>query len=131
MTPLLQTRYDCKNISAVFLLLMSLSMLTMGLSFTYPTMSLLTIPSLVVAGLSYGVGVGPTAPILMSTLFSPNMKSTGITIGRVARALVDAVQLKVGTCMIEIILKFFYYFSFSPWPARTWGWEEFSSLFQD
>ena len=56
MTPLLQTRYDCKNISAVFFILMSLSMLTMGLSFTYPAMSLLTIPSLVVAGLSFGLG---------------------------------------------------------------------------
>ena len=91
----LQSRFDCKNISAFFLLLTSLSMLTMGLSFTYPAMSLLTIPSLVVAGLSYGLGVGPAPNILMSTLFTQNMKTTGVTTGRVARALVNTIQLKV------------------------------------
>ena len=79
----------------MFLLVTSLSMMTMGLSFTYPALSLLTIPSLVVAGLSYGLGVGPAPNILMSTLFSQNMKTTGVTTGRVARALVNTVQLKV------------------------------------
>ena len=96
LTPLLQSRYDCKNISAVFLLLMSLSMMMMGLSFTYPAMSMLTIPSLVVSGVSYGLGVGPAPPILTSTLFPQNMKSTGITIGQVVRALVNTIQFKVG-----------------------------------
>ena len=51
----------------------------------------------VVAGLSFGLGVGPAPPILMSTLFSPNMKSTGITIGFVVRALVNTIQFKVGS----------------------------------
>ena len=97
MSPFLQARFDCKDISAVFLLVTSLSMLTMGLSFTYPALSLLTIPSLVVAGLSYGLGLGPAPNILMSTLFSQNMKTTGITTGLVIRALVNTVQFKVGT----------------------------------
>ena len=97
LTPLLQSRYDCSDISAVFLLVTSLAMMTMGLSFTYPALSLLTIPSLVVAGLAYGLGLGPAPNILMSTLFSQNMKTTGITMGLVTRALVNTVQFKVGT----------------------------------
>ena len=96
LTPLLQSRYDCKNISIVFLLLMSLSMMLMGLSFTYPAMSVLTIPCLVVSGLSYGLGIAPAPPNLMSTLFTQNMKSTGISIGQVVKALVNTVQFKVG-----------------------------------
>ena len=60
LTPLLQSRYDCKNISTFFLLVTSLAMLMMGLSFTYPAMSMLIIPCLVVAGLSYGLGQSPT-----------------------------------------------------------------------
>ena len=96
-TPLLQSRFDCKDISAAFLLVTSLSMMMMGLSFTYPAMSMMTIPSLVVAGLAYGLGLGPAPNILMSTLFSQNMKSTGITTGLATRALVNTVQFKVGT----------------------------------
>ena len=95
LTPLLQSRFDCKDISAMFLLVTSLTMMMMGLSFTYPALSMLTIPCLVVAGLSYGLGVGPAPPILMSTLFSQNMKSTGITIGQVVRALANTIQFKV------------------------------------
>ena len=59
LTPPLQSRYDCKNICTVFLLTTSLSMAMMGLSFTSPAMSGLTIPCLVVAGLSFGLGQGP------------------------------------------------------------------------
>ena len=70
VTPLLQSRYDCKDIMALFLLLTSLTMVAMGLSFTYPALSMLTIPSLVVGGLAYGLGLGPAPNILMSTLFS-------------------------------------------------------------
>ena len=95
LTPLLQSRYDCKNISIVFLVVTSLTMVLMGLSFTYPAMSVLTIPCLVVSGLSYGLGVGPAPPNLMSTLFTQNMKSVGITIGHVVRSLVNTTQLKV------------------------------------
>ena len=132
VTPLLQSRYDCKDISIVFLVVNSLTMVAMGLSFTYPALSLLTIPCLVVSGLSYGLGVGPAPPNLMSTLFTQNMKSTGITIGQVVRALVNTTQLKVGAFEIEIKLdNLICTFSFSPWPARIWGWEQFSSSFQE
>ena len=55
VSPFLQARFDCKDISAVFLLVTSLSMLMMGLSFTCPDLSMMTIPSLVVAGLAYGL----------------------------------------------------------------------------
>ena len=64
LTPLLQSRYDCKNISAFFLLVTSLAMLMMGLSFTYPAMSLLIMPSLVVAALSFGLGQSPTLSLV-------------------------------------------------------------------
>ena len=103
MSPLLQSRYDCKNISAVFLLVTSLAMVMMGLSFLYPALSMLTMPSLVVAGLSFGLGVAPAPSILMSTLFPQNMKTTGVTIGRISRALVNTVQLKVGFVLIATL----------------------------
>ena len=64
LTPLLQSRYDCKNISAFFLLVTSLAMMMMGMSFTYPAMSLLTIPCLVVSALSYGLGQSPTLSLV-------------------------------------------------------------------
>ena len=49
-------------------------MLMMGLSFTFPSLSLLTLPSLVVVGLTYGLKVGPGPNILISTLFTQKMK---------------------------------------------------------
>ena len=50
--------------------------------------------AMVVAGLAYGLGVGPPPFSLMSTLYSQNMKTTGITIGQVVRALVNTIQFK-------------------------------------
>ena len=56
----MQSRYDCKKTFSLFLLTTSLSMAMMGLSFTYPAaLSGLTIPCLVVAGLSFGLGQAP------------------------------------------------------------------------
>ena len=51
---------------------MAISMLGLGLSFLYPDTlgSYLSIPCLVVAGASYGLGVGPVPFILMSSLFT-------------------------------------------------------------
>ena len=72
-------------------------MLMMGLSFTFPSLSMLSLPCLVVSGLSYGLGVGPTSFILMSTLFTQQMKTTGMVTGQVVRALVNTIQLKVLT----------------------------------
>ena len=95
LTPLLQSRFDCRDINAVFLLVNALSMLMIGLSFTFPSLSMLSLPCLVVSSLSYGLGVGPTSYILMSTLFTQQMKTTGMVTGQVVRALVNTVQLKV------------------------------------
>ena len=97
LTPLLQSRFDSRDINSVFLLVSSLSMLMMGLSFTFPTLSMAKLPCLVVSSLSYGLGVGPTCYILMSSLFTQQMKTTGMVTGQVVRALVNTVQLKVHT----------------------------------
>ena len=76
-------------------------MLLMGLSFTFPSLSLAMVPCLVVSGLSYGLGVGPASYILMSSLFTQHMKTTGMVTGQVARALVNTVQLKVHKRKVE------------------------------
>ena len=62
MSPLLQSRLDCKYINIIFLTTTAASMLGLGLSFLYPSLGpALAIPCLVVAGASYGLGVGPVA----------------------------------------------------------------------
>ena len=48
-------------------------MAMMGLSFTYPAMSVLPIPCLVVAGLSYGLGQGP--PLSLVKIRTDNVLS--------------------------------------------------------
>ena len=97
LTPLLQSRFDCRDINAVFLLVNALSMMMMGLSFTFPSLSMLSLPCLVVSSLSYGLEVGPSCYILMSSLFTQQMKTTGMVTGQVARALSNTLQLKVLT----------------------------------
>ena len=97
LTPLLQSRFDCRDINAVFMLGTAVSMLMMGLSFTFPSLSMAMLPCLVVSSFFYGIGVGPTCYILMSTLFTQHMKTTGMVTGQVVRALVNTVQLKVQT----------------------------------
>ena len=69
-------------------------MLLMGLSFTFPSLSVAKLPCLVVSGLSYGLGVGPAAYILMSSLFTQHMKTAGMVTGQVVRALANTLQLK-------------------------------------
>ena len=98
-----------------------MAMMTMGLSFTYPALSLLTIPSLVVAGLSYGLGVGPAPNILMSTLFTQNMKTNGVTTGRIARALVNTIQLKVTESLVLILPPRCNIFQIFPWISEAVG----------
>ena len=95
----LQTKLDCKHINMIFLTTMSLSMLGLGLSFLYPSTlgSYLSIPCLVVAGASYGMGVGPVANVLMSALFPQKIKSLGLAISNAVHALVFFTLLKVGT----------------------------------
>ena len=96
VSPLLQSRLDCKYINMIFLSSMSVSMLGLGLSFLYPNLgSYLSIPSLVVAGASYGLGVGPVPTILMSSLFTQKDKSLGFAISQTSRALLGFAQMKV------------------------------------
>ena len=97
MSPLLQSKLDCKYINIIFLATMSLSMVGLGLGFLYPDTlgSYLSIPGLVVAGASYGLGVGPVSYILMSSLFTEKDKSRGVAISQTCRALSNFTQQKV------------------------------------
>ena len=96
VSPLLQSRLDCKYINMIFLSSMSASMLGLGLSFLYPSLGpALSIPSLVVAGASYGLGVGPVPYILMSSLFTQKDKSRGVAISLTCRSFLGFVQMKV------------------------------------
>ena len=95
-SPLLQSRLDCKYINMIFLATMSVSTLGLGLSFLYPSIgSYLSMPSLVVAGASYGLGVGPVPTILMSSLFTQKDKSLGFAFSRTSRALTGFALMKV------------------------------------
>ena len=95
-SPLMQSRLDCKYINIIFLTTMSASMLGLGLSFLYPSLGpALSIPCLVVAGASYGLGVGPVVYILMTALFTQKNKSVGVAISQTSRALTGFAQMKV------------------------------------
>ena len=96
VSPALVARLDCKYIALSFLASMSASMLGVGLSFLYPSLGpVLAIPCLVVAGASYGLGVGPVAYVLMSSLFTQDKKSLGLAFAQTSRALIVFGQLKV------------------------------------
>ena len=97
-SPLLQSRLDCKYINSIFLTTMAASMLCLGLSFLHPDTlgSYIALPSLVVAGASYGLGVGPVANVLMASLFPQKTKSLGVAISKTAHLLVMFTLLKVG-----------------------------------
>ena len=97
VSPLLQSGLDCKYINMIFLSSMAASMLGLGLSFLYLATlgSYLSIPSLVVAGASYGLGVGPVPYILMSSLFTQKDKSTGVALSQIYKAFLGFAQMKV------------------------------------
>ena len=96
-SPMIQSRLDCKYINIIFLTTMAASTLGLGLSFLQPSLgSSLSVPCLVVAGASYGLGVGPVVYILMTALFTQENKSVGVAISQISRALFGFVQMKVG-----------------------------------
>ena len=96
VSPVLVARLDCKYIALTFLASMSASMLGVGLSFLYPSLGpALAIPCLVVAGASYGLGVGPVPYILMSSLFTQKDKSNGVAFSQIYKALLGFAQMKV------------------------------------
>ena len=66
----------------------------MGLSFMFPSLSSLSIPCLVFAGLCYGLGVGPVSFVLMSSLYPQKMKSAGVAASQTMKAVIVLIQLK-------------------------------------
>ena len=95
-SPLMQSRLDCKYINIIFLTTTATSMLGLGLSFLQPSLGpSLSVPCLVVAGASYGLGVGPVPYILMSSLFTQKDKSRGVAISLTCRSFLGFVQMKV------------------------------------
>ena len=87
---------DCKDINIIFLTTISVSMTGMGFSFLFPTLGpQLAIPCLVVAGASYGLGVGPVSFILMSSLFTQKNKTLGAVFAQTTKALTIFLQVKV------------------------------------
>ena len=106
VSPLLQSRLDCKYINMIFLASMSASMLGLGLSFLYPSLGpALSIPCLVVAGASYGLGVGPVPHMLMTTLFPQRSKSLGATLASICRMVAVFAQIKVSRSLAPIIIR--------------------------
>ena len=100
VSPVLVARLDCKYIALTFLASMSASMLGVGLSFLYPSLGpALAIPCLVVAGASYGLGVGPVPHMLMTTLFPQRSKSLGATLASICRMVAVFAQIKVSRGM--------------------------------
>ena len=95
VSPFILSRLDCRPHFVFFILIIASSTLTMGLSILFPTLSFLSLPSLVLVGSVYGLGVGPVPFVLMSTLFPQKYKSIGLATSQIARALAVCLQLKV------------------------------------
>ena len=95
VSSLILSKLDCRIVNIIFLILNSLSMVAMGLSFMFPSLPSLSIPCLVIAGLCYGLGVGPVSFVLMSSLYPQKMKSAGVAVSQTCRALIVLIQLKV------------------------------------
>ena len=96
-SPLLLSRMDCKHINMIFLTSIALSMAGIGASFHLPSLPgpWLAIPCLVVAGASYGLGVGPVSFVLMSSLFTQKNKSLGVAFAQTTRQAAVLIQVKV------------------------------------
>ena len=96
----LQTKLDCKHINIIFYISMGFSMLGLALSFFYPSLGkYVSIPCLVVAGASFGLGVGPVAYVLMASLFQQKDKSLGVAFSQTSFSLMIFTLLKVGRNM--------------------------------
>lgn len=107
-SPFLLSRLDCKYINMIFLTSMAMSMAGIAVSFQFPGLlgPRLAIACLVVAGASYGLGVGPVSFVLMSSLFPQKYKSLGVAFGQITRLTVVLVQVKVVSHMKRLRLKF-------------------------
>ena len=99
------SKLDCRIVNITFLVLNSLTMMMMGLSFMFPNLSILSIPCLVLSGLCYGLGVGPVSFVLMSSLYPQKMKSAGVAVSQTSKAIIVLLQLKVGIKYFRLVLK--------------------------
>ena len=97
----LQSKLDCKHINIICYTFTSFSMLGLALSFLYPSIlgTYVSIPCLVVAGASFGLGVGPVAFVLMASLFQQKDKSLGVAFSQTSFSLMIFTLLKVGRNM--------------------------------
>ena len=102
------SKLDCRIVNIIFLILNSLSMMAMGVSFMFPSLSSLSIPCLVFSGLCYGLGVGPVSFVLMSSLYPQKMKSAGVAVSQTCRALIVLIQLKVCSLHIAEVESIFF-----------------------
>ena len=76
-------------------------MLGLGLSFLQPSLGpYLSLPCLLVAGASYGLGVGPASFILMASIFTQKNKSLGVAMSQISRTTFVLAQMKVGVTVI-------------------------------
>jgi len=99
-SPFILSRIDCRPHFTFFLIAIASGMLAMGVSIIFPALSFLSIPSLVLVGGFYGLGVGPVPFVLMSTLFPQKYKSAGLAASQVARAVAVCLQLKAFPYML-------------------------------
>ena len=76
-------------------------MLGLGLSFLQPSLGpYLSLPCLLVAGASYGLGVGPASFILMSSIFTQKNKSLGVAMSQISRTTFVLAEMKVRVTVI-------------------------------
>jgi len=101
VSPVIMARINTRPQFVVALVAMAVTQGVMGLSFLVPSFSSLSIPCLILAGLCYGMGVGPVPFVTMSALFPQKYRSMGVSAGQVTRAVMVCLQLKVFPYLIE------------------------------
>jgi len=94
ISPFVMARVDTRPQFMTALLVSAVAQVCMSVSLYLPSCSFLAMPSLVVAGLTYGLGVGPVPFVTMSVIFPQRYKSLGMSVGQITRALVVTLQLK-------------------------------------
>jgi len=93
ISPFVMSRMNTRPQFIAALLISAGAQVGMGLSLTMPC-PLLSLPCLVVGGLTYGLGVGPVPFVTMSALFPQKYKTHGMVAGQITRAMMVMIQLK-------------------------------------
>jgi len=92
-SPFVMSRLNTRPQFIAALLISAVAQVGMGLSLIMPC-PILSLPCLVVAGLTYGLGVGPVPFVTMSALFPQKYKTYGMSAGQITRAMMVMIQLK-------------------------------------